>query len=199
MNRPTSDLRTSLRKKRSQLDERTCTRHASQLTEILTRQRIFLKSQHVAFYIPVNGEISTLGIMDVAIDMGKSVYLPVLMPFLSNRLWFAPYSHDCTMISNRFGIPEPDYHGRHLIPASNLDIVLTPLVAFDSTCNRIGMGGGYYDRTFSFLRHRQHWQKPRLIGVAHDFQKTGTIKTNKWDVPLHSVFTEKNFYTRRNK
>lgn len=199
MSKPLSELRTSLKIQRSQLDARTRDRHASRLTKILTREKLFLKSRHVAFYIPVNGEISTLGIMDVAMEMGKSVYLPVLMPFLTNRLWFAPYSHDCAMVFNRFGIPEPVYHGRHLMPASNLDIVLTPLVAFDPECNRIGMGGGYYDRTFSYLRHRQHWQKPKLIGVAYEFQKTSLIKTHKWDVPLHSIFTEENFYTPRNK
>ncbi len=164
------------------------------MTEHLKKQRFFINSKHIALYIPMHGEISPLALADFARQMGKSVYLPILMPFLKNRLWFAPWKTNGRMQRNRFGIPEPVYHGRHLIPASHLDLVITPLVAFDKHCHRIGMGGGYYDRTFAFLRFRQHWQSPKLIGIAYEFQKINNIRTQAWDVPLHAVVTENTIY-----
>lgn len=164
------------------------------MTERLRKQHFFLNSRHIALYIPMHGEISPLALASQAWQMGKSVYLPVLMPFLHNRLWFVPWKQNSRMQNNRYGIPEPVYHGRHIIPATQLDMVVTPLVAFDNQCHRIGMGGGYYDRTFSFLRFRQHWQSPKLIGIAYEFQKVTSINNQKWDVPLHAVVTENNIY-----
>ena len=165
------------------------------MTERLKKQRLFINSRHIAVYIPMHGEISPLLLADLARQMGKSVYLPVLMPFLENRLWFAPWEDNQAMQTNRFGIPEPCYHGRHIIPASQLDLVITPLVAFDQQCHRIGMGGGYYDRTFSFLRFRRYWHTPKLVGIAYEFQKMNRIIAQPWDVPLHAVVTEKKIYS----
>jgi 5-formyltetrahydrofolate cyclo-ligase len=164
------------------------------MTERLKKQRFFINSRHIAVYIPMQGEISPLALAQHAWQMGKSVYLPILMPFLENRLWFAPWNNDSRMQTNRYGIPEPVYNGRHIIPASHLDMVITPLVAFDKHCHRIGMGGGYYDRTFAFLRFRQYWQSPKLIGIAYEFQKMARISVQAWDVPLHAVVTENNIY-----
>ena len=69
-----------------------------------------------------------------------------------------------------------------------------PLVAFDTECNRLGMGGGYYDRTLGFLHRRNRWQSPRLIGVAHDCQKVDPLPIQNWDIPLQGVITESTFY-----
>jgi 5-formyltetrahydrofolate cyclo-ligase len=76
------------------------------------------------------------------------------------------------------------------IAARKLDLVLTPLVAFDKNCQRIGMGGGYYDRTFSFLRARQQLLKPKLVGLAFACQQVPEIPANPWDIRLYSVITE---------
>ena len=71
-----------------------------------------------------------------------------------------------------------------------LDLVLTPLVAFDAQKNRIGMGGGYYDRTFSFLEQKPDAIKPVLAGLAFERQRVEKIPSNPWDIPLLHVFTE---------
>jgi 5-formyltetrahydrofolate cyclo-ligase len=76
-------------------------------------------------------------------------------------------------------------------PVWTLDLILTPLVAFDDQGNRLGMGGGFYDRTLAYLGRRKHWKKPRLIGTAHAFQQVARLPHESWDVPLHGVVTEK--------
>lgn len=121
---------------------------------------------------------------------GKHVYLPVLSSDRHGRLEFARYLPDSRMLPNRFNIPEPQVVPGSLVSARALDLALTPLVGFDSTGGRLGMGGGYYDRTFAFLRNRRHWKKPHLIGLAYDFQRVSHLERKAWDVPLEAVVTE---------
>jgi len=197
LSKNTIDIRKRNKQKRLLLPENIQFDCAYALSQQIKKERSFINSQHIAAYIPMNGEISPLPIIELAWAMDKSVYLPILMPFLANRLWFAPFTRDSIMRNNRFGIPEPVFHGKQLISATHLDMVLTPLVAFDTQCNRIGMGGGYYDRTFEFLRHRKHWLSPKLVGVAYEFQKTTPLRAQSWDVPLKIVVTEQNKYIRK--
>ncbi len=91
---------------------------------------------------------------------------------------------------NQYGITEPDPDSTQLVCRGRLDLVLVPLVAFDGNGNRLGMGAGYYDRTFHFLRHRRHWLKPRLVGLAFDMQRVADLQPAAWDVPLNAVVTE---------
>lgn len=116
----------------------------------------------------------------------------MLVPFSKQKLWFAKFSPTDKLAYNRFGIPEPVR--RRLIKPCALDLVLTPLVAFDCNGHRVGMGGGYYDRSFAFLRRRHHWRKPRLLGLAYELQKLARIIPNDWDVPLDAVATEARIY-----
>ena len=134
-----------------------------------------------------------LPLMHALWSLGKHIYLPVLVTFSHQKLWFARFEPDDVLAYNRYGIPEPVR--RRLIKPCALDLVLTPLVAFDSAGHRVGMGGGYYDRSFAFLRHRRHWRSPRLLGIAYEFQKQAAIVPNDWDVPLDAIATESRIYT----
>jgi 5-formyltetrahydrofolate cyclo-ligase len=119
----------------------------------------------------------------------------VLLPALHNRaLWFLPYGRDTRLAPNRFGIPEPDVAAHTRCRARDLDLVLMPLVAYDDAGNRLGMGGGFYDRTFSYLKYRSFWRKPLLIGVAYELQRLESLPARPWDVPLNGVATEKRLY-----
>ena len=89
---------------------------------------------------------------------------------------------------NHYGILEPVTGDE--ASANELDVVVTPLVAFDENGHRIGMGGGYYDRFFAALRTRKRWLRPKLIGFAFDCQKVARISPNPWDIRLSRVFTE---------
>ena len=86
----------------------------------------------------------------------------------------------------------PDINEAKEIPIQSLDIILIPLVVFDQSCNRIGMGSGFYDKALSALDNSK--KKTYLIGLAYEFQKVNQIEPNKWDIPLDYVVTEKKVY-----
>ena len=126
----------------------------------------------------------------------KNCYLPVLHPLKKNRLWFVPFHLDDELTENRFGIPEPKASQYHLRRSPRvLDIILVPLVAFDENCHRIGMGSGFYDRTFEFKKNGNP-SKPLLIGIAYEMQKVDNTFPQQWDVQLDEVVTEKGIYKK---
>ncbi len=150
---------------------------------------LFRRSRRIAFYLPHRGEIDPTPLMEKARRMGKEVYLPVLHPMRGRPMAFAP--HGGRMVKNRFGIPEPDVPPRLWLSARHLDLILLPLVAFDAQGHRLGMGGGFYDRTLAFLHRRTRWHRPRLVGLAYSFQEVEALPAHPWDVPLDGVATER--------
>jgi len=185
-------LRQSIRQQRRSLSRTEADNCATQLAQRTAKHALIRQSQRIAAYLATDGEIDPYPLMQSLWDQGKALYLPVLVPFSNRKLWFAEFNPTDRLAFNRFGIPEPVRH--RLIKPGALDLVLTPLVAFDDNGHRIGMGGGYYDRSFAFLRRRQHWRKPRLLGLAYELQKQSAIKPNDWDIPLDAVATEANIY-----
>jgi len=163
------------------------------LVHFSTDSRI-LQAKHIALYLSNDGELETHGLIDWCWQTGKKVYLPVVHPFAAGNLLFLHYDQKTTLINNQYGIAEPKLDVRKIIPAKQLDIICTPLVAFDKTGARLGMGGGFYDRTLSHWY--QHYQKqtpqyntPYPIGLAHNCQLIDTLPTEEWDIPLPEVIT----------
>jgi 5-formyltetrahydrofolate cyclo-ligase len=189
----TASLRRQMRSQRRALSVYEQRLASDRALGLILRHPVFLRARHIALFLPNDGEIDISELMPIAWAMNKHCYLPVLAsPGL--RLVFAPMEKESRLELNRYGIPEPVANRRQLRQPQQLDLVLTPLVAFDVQGNRIGMGGGYYDRSFAFLRRRQHWRRPRMLGVAHDFQCVNTLPHQPWDVPMHGVFTDQRFY-----
>jgi 5-formyltetrahydrofolate cyclo-ligase len=184
-------LRRTMRQRRQALSAHQQQAAAHALDRVLGRDPLFRNSQHIAIYLPNDGELDLQPLLLRALSMGKRCYLPVLSPLYHNRLWFAPYHADSTLSLNRFGIPEPDCNYSQMRTVWTLDLLLTPLVAFDDQGNRLGMGGGFYDRTLAYLTRRQRWRKPRLLGTAHAFQQVENLPHESWDIPLDGVVTEK--------
>jgi 5-formyltetrahydrofolate cyclo-ligase len=142
----------------------------------------------LAGYLAMPGEMDPGPAMRRALDDGKSCYVPVIT---GQRLRFAPWTPDSLLRRNRFGILEPAIEtGQLLLPAA-LELVLVPLVAFDVYCNRLGMGGGYYDRSFA---DRVADNAQVLAGIAHEMQKVEMLETQPWDVPLDCVITDSHTY-----
>jgi len=188
-------LRQRIRQQRRSLTPAEADDCAEQLAHRTARHTLVLKSRRIATYLAADGEIDPYPLMQSLWESGKTLYLPVLVPFSNQKLWFAEFNPTDELVFNRFGIPEPVR--RRLIKPCALDLVLTPLVAFDSSGHRIGMGGGYYDRSFAFLRRRRHWHKPRLFGLAYELQKQTAIEPNDWDIPLDAIATEARVYQTR--
>jgi 5-formyltetrahydrofolate cyclo-ligase len=148
-------------------------------------------ARRIACYLANDGEIDPGPAMGLLRRGGRRILLPVLH---GETLWFLPYHPETPLARNRFGIPEPAVSARRRCPARNLDVVLVPLVAFDAAGNRLGMGGGFYDRTFAYLRNRAVWKRPLLIGVAYEFQRLDALPSQAWDIPMHGIATEKRLY-----
>ncbi len=186
-NRTTAKLRQRLRKARRSISVRVQRDAAAQLCRVLARQLFFRRAHRIALYLPTDGEISPLPIARLAIQLGKTCYLPVTRPGPASSLIFRRFEPGITrMVPNRFGIGEPAPGPGVEISARFLDIVLVPMVGFDPDGNRIGMGQGFYDRTFS--SHSRWWRKPLLVGLAHDSQQI-RINPNTWDVPMNYIAT----------
>jgi 5-formyltetrahydrofolate cyclo-ligase len=182
--------RRHIRRQRSELTEDEIQYRSAAIAGHLTAHPAFLKSRTIACYLPSRGEVDTRLIIEYAWALNKTIYLPVLSPLGQNRLWFARHEPGQAMRLNRYGIIEPVYSRHDLIRPVQLDLVLAPLVGFDAQGNRLGMGGGYYDRTFSFLIQRRFWHRPWFIGLAYQFQQVQQLESQSWDVGLQAVATE---------
>ena len=189
-----TDLRRSLRTRRKSLSVEEQRSAARRLTANVVRTHLFLTSRRIACYLPNDGEIGTRGVIEHVGRLRKTCYLPVLSRLSHDRLWFARIGGDTEFTPNRFGIPEPVVEARELVRAQELDLILMPLVGFDDRGNRLGMGGGFYDRSLEFLRHRRHWRKPHVLGLAYDFQRVNGLMPDPWDIPLQGVATDQAVY-----
>lgn len=152
-----------------------------------------LRHQHVALYIAADGELDPAPLLKHLRTLNKTLYLPVLRPARQRALWFSEYRPGDRLQRNRFGIPEPDIRHRKPVPAWGLDLIIMPLVAFSSSGIRVGMGGGYYDRTLAYQKRHPQWRKPELVGYGYDFQQQDDLEQRAWDVPLHGIITESRY------
>lgn len=186
-----ASIRKAIRSRRQSLYAKENRSHGESVSRHLASLAAFRRARRVAVYLSVNGELDTAPLIERLLLKRKQLYLPVLHPFRQGRLLFCQWDGKHPLLANRFGISEPQCRSTTLMMTlRKLDIVIVPLVAFDNALNRIGMGGGYYDRTFGYARSFGRWKRPLLIGVAHRFQQVEKIEPSPWDVSLDYVITE---------
>jgi len=185
-----NQLRTKARRRRAELDPVLRQRAAGLICHRIARSRVFRDARHIALYLPVNGEVDTLPLLEQAAAAGKRLYLPMVPGRYPHAMEFGLLEQDTVLESGAFGILQPLRRLATVIDARDLDLVIVPLVAFDPAGNRLGMGAGYYDRCFSFLRHRRHWVRPRLLGLAYESQRAASVPSDPWDVPMWCIATE---------
>lgn len=183
------ELRKLIRKKRRALTPAQRHKAGRGLTRSLHHSTQYLSANRVALYLSNDGEIDPHWAIEDLWKRGKEVYLPVLHPLRKGYLTFIRYHPETPMRRNRFGISEPDFRRGTHVPARFLSMIGLPLVAFDERGNRLGMGGGFYDRTLAFSR--RPGQKPALIGCAYAFQEIRMLPAESWDIPLQFIATEK--------
>ena len=182
-------LRSELRSRRRSLNPTQQMQASMFLLRHLMKLPQFMRARNVALYMANDGEIDPAPIARQLWKMEKHCFLPVLRPDKRSDLWFVEYKPDAQLTNNRFGIPEPDFRTEHKMSAQLLDVVLMPLVGFDRSGARLGMGGGFYDTTFAF-KQKKPAGKPALIGLAHACQEVESLATAEWDIPLLAIATD---------
>ena len=187
-------IRRSIREQRRTLPAGIHRRYSEAICRHIANSPHFRRAKRIALYLPNDGEIDLQPLISEAWSRNKRCYLPVLMPFHENQLWFAPLQPGERMVLNRFGISEPDRNWYQMAKLWSIDLLLMPLVAFDNSGNRMGMGGGFYDRSFAYLRQRRSWRKPHLLGTGFELQRVKELPHQPWDIPLHSVVTERGLW-----
>lgn len=198
-------LRQQLRTRRKQLTPEQQTLHALQA---LTYLQDFLENHsnqatlnplsrplNIALFLSQDGELKTQSAIEYLWYCSEHrVFLPVLETKPDLHMAFVEFQETTLMINNQFGIPEPQAPLDKHLTGQQMDIVLMPLVGFDLQGNRMGMGGGYYDRSFAFKRLPQSSENsPLLIGWAHSCQQVSQLPNEPWDVPLDGIITEQGF------
>lgn len=192
-------LRAGMREDRKKLAQREPFRaieQAKQAAQHLFNSDFYKNSFNVACYLAVNGEIETQSIIRQLWEEGKRCYIPVINPDQSGTLLFSLYLPEAHLIKNKHHIFEPEIHSEYLLSPERLDLVVLPLTAFDPKGNRLGMGGGYYDRTFAFKKLCERGSRPWLCGLAYAFQQVPTLPVESWDVSLDAMVTEKKLWLR---
>lgn len=189
-------IRPSIRRARNALSAFQQENNASHLLQnLITHQRV-LDAKKIALSFAHDGEIDTSPFIHWCWKNNKQVYLPVMHPFSPKHLLFLEYKVDTKLVVNRYAILEPQLNVLTVSPFSQLDIVFTPLVAFDKQGRRLGMGGGFYDRMLApWLKNKTG---PYPIGLAHDCQRVDKLPANHWDVPLAEILTPSTHYQFNN-
>lgn len=158
---------------------------SEQAKQLLISHPLFISSQSIACYLAQDQEFDCASMIHAIWESNKRCYLPVLSLSQEKKLEFAEYRKDSILKMNRYQILEPASEEKY--PASQLDLVLVPLVGFDKYGHRLGMGGGYYDRTFAFKRKVP---RPFLLGVGFARQEVEKIPYDEWDVMLDGILTQ---------
>ncbi|GKW16632.1 5-formyltetrahydrofolate cyclo-ligase [Pectobacterium carotovorum subsp. carotovorum] len=180
-------IRQAVRQQRRLLTPGQQSRFAQQACDRVMAHPKIIRADSVAVFLSFDGELDTSPLIQQLWQQEKRVFLPVLHPFRTGHLLFLRYSPDTELVRNRLKIMEPHLDVRQVLPLPQLDILLTPLVAFDRQGQRLGMGGGFYDRTLQYRNLMSHGPYP--IGLAHDCQMVDALPVESWDIPLPEIIT----------
>jgi len=178
--------RQRLRTQRAELSLESFTSMSSAIARNVRESEAFKSAQRIGFYHSVRGEADPASLKTT----DKHFFLPVLSKNLDEGLVFIELNDETQFENNKFAIPEPIYNEEKIVAANTLDLVIVPLLGFDKNGNRLGMGGGFYDRCFAFKKQQN--SKPLLMGYAYDFQEVDSLEPESWDVGLDIIATESN-------
>jgi len=176
-----AQLRSTLRRRRQALSADQQGLAAQAVSDRIAELPDWRNAQRIALYLAADGEIDTAPLSELGRAQHKQLFLPVIEA--NNSLHFAEWRPDSVLSTNRFGIPEPPAQARRC-PAQDLDIVFLPLVGWDLQGGRLGMGGGFYDRTLAGITG------PLLVGLAHAIQQVECIPREEWDISLNFIASD---------
>lgn len=184
-----ASIRAKMREQRARLTPTERIAAASAVAASLEQLPEFLVDPRIAGYWAVGGEVP----LHAAVAQLRTREQPYFLPIVTTdrTLRFAPLKPGAQVAANRYGIPEPEHAQADLLAPRQLNLVLVPLTAFDRSGHRLGMGGGYYDRSFAFLRDVPRPAQPLLVGIGYAFQEVATLPAQDWDIALDFIATEK--------
>lgn len=179
------ELRKHFRLLRQGIDPDTKAKSEAALAQRFLQSSLYKNAKKIACYMAFKDELNIFSIITRIWDDKKSCYIPILITKDDKiQLFFAEFKPEDALHTNRFGILEPSPQAER-IAIKDLDVILTPMIAFDRDFNRLGTGGGYYDKTFAVEKD------PPLIGVAYALQEADQLPTDPWDKKLKGILTEK--------
>jgi 5-formyltetrahydrofolate cyclo-ligase len=185
------ELRASLRQQRLALPAAQRMSAAESVATLLLEHPAFPASGYVAGYWAMGGELP-LHVLQMRLGPERIWCLPCIQD--DGSLQFSPWAPGDELVSNRFGIPEPTLSATSSLPASAMAAVLLPLLGFTRAGDRLGMGGGYYDRSLAFRANQP--APPLLVGVGYAFQQLDALAVAPWDVGLDAIVTERELILR---
>lgn len=181
-------MRAELKRRRRAIALSERTRLADAIAHRALRDFPLPSGARVGIYLSAGSEVATAPLIALARRRRWRLFVPVLRGE-QRGMWFLPLAGP--MRINRHGIAEPVRGAAAPMPPRWLDLAFVPLVGFTSDGQRLGSGAAYYDRTFAYRLHREHWRKPRLVGLAYECQHIDRLERQPWDVPLDAVITER--------
>lgn len=177
-------LRAGMRARRAGLSHAAVTEAGAAVARGLESMPAIAGARRVAAYRAVRGEIPLDELLEG--DRRDVFTLPRVVGL---DLEFVAWRENRSFTPGSFGIPEPA--DGEAVALADHDAVLVPLTAFDGRCNRVGQGGGFYDRALAALPSSPGTARPATIGVAHWFQQVDEIPIEPWDVPLDAIATDR--------
>lgn len=187
-------LRKTLRQQRRRVSTFEQKQSERSVLNRIGKSAAFQHAQKVGLYLHAFGEIHTDLMIKKCFSLGKEVYLPMICNMNQKLVWIrvSPKQYfNKRFTHHRLGMKEPiKTRGNNV---AQLDLLIMPLLACDINGTRMGMGGGYYDRTLAQTKY-----KPLRLGLAHDFQYlTEPLIRRKWDQPLDILITPSKTYRFR--
>jgi len=180
------EIRRNTLKKRLSLSSEDIREKSRQVFLNLAETVEYKSSQNIMFYAATRSEVQTEEMIKISIKMGKNVFVPIILPECFNLVPSEIFDFDIELERGNKGILEPKKEYHRLFNPENIDLVIVPGITFDLDGNRIGRGFGYYD---NFLRKVR--PSAKIIALAFEMQIVKKIMTDRNDIPVHKIITEK--------
>ena len=182
-------IRQENKKKLRNLPQNNCVTATQKITPKIIKHVLFSNSQNIACYVPIENEINVWAIIKTIWQLQKNCYLPAIHPKIKNQLQFVKFNERDKLTIEKYKIPQPKICQNKIIASQDLDLVIVPLIGFNTDGFRIGRGAGYYDRAFAFKQQQQNPNtKPYLLGVGYKWQQV-KFTPNSWDIAMNEVIT----------
>lgn len=185
-------MRSAILKERRALSASLLRENSKAIVEKLLGLSLYQNAKTLAIYKAFAGEVNLNELLRLAPIDGKKIFLPVVDE-RADKLLFVEVDENTKLTKTKLGVYEPTFSKENSTDASELDLLLMPLVGFDKHCNRLGLGGGFYDKTLAGIKEKA---QVKLVGIAHELQNCKALNPAPWDIKLDYILTEQHTYPR---